>query len=90
MVVFTLVDDSGRRMPAVVLEGGMIFSIRTRLRVGIKRLAICASVSETATVVGSDWIWVFLWGRRRLLIFLLKHVGLGRRGTTWRSSSSRR
>ena len=36
-------------MPTVVLEGGMIFSIRTLLRVGIKRLAIWVSENIGAT-----------------------------------------
>lgn len=36
----TLEDFSGRRMPAVVLDGGTIFSTRTLLSVGISRFAI--------------------------------------------------
>ena len=48
----TLVDVSGRRIPAVVLEGGTIFSTRTRLRVGIKRLAILFSfVKKTVSTM---------------------------------------
>lgn len=43
----TLVDDSGRRIPAVVWEGGTIFSTRMRLKVGIKRFAIAVSAQRT-------------------------------------------
>lgn len=36
----TLLVFSGRRIPAVVFDGGVIFSTKTRFRSGIKRLAI--------------------------------------------------
>lgn len=36
-------DFSGSRMPAEVLEGGTIFSTRTRFRLGINLFAISTS-----------------------------------------------
>lgn len=54
MVPVTLADDSGRRMPAVVLEGGTIFSIRTRLRVGIRRFAILRCATGFGVFFGDE------------------------------------
>jgi hypothetical protein len=41
-------------MPAVVLEGGTIFSIRTRLRVGIRRFAILRCATGFGVFFGDE------------------------------------
>lgn len=62
----TLAEASGRRIPALVLEGGTIFSMRTRLRVGIRRFAICVSGNFWIRVlVGFPVMWLRSVGRRR-------------------------
>lgn len=40
MKKLTLVVFSGSKIPALVLDGGIIFSIKTRFKDGIRRLAI--------------------------------------------------
>ena len=62
----TLVEDSGRRIPALVLEGGTIFSTRTRLRVGIRRFHAMKIWDWKIRVRGRGWFSCGMrdWGRR--------------------------